>query len=52
MLVQEEAKPASSNVAMQKYLDIIDYTMVLTISPCNCDAKNTADTPKHVPDQF
>ena len=22
MLVQEEAKPASSNVAMQKYLDI------------------------------
>ena len=46
------AKEPPKMLKIPKCVDIIGYTMVLTILTCNFYAKNTPDAFKHVPDLF
>jgi len=42
----------SQNCKIPKCSDLIDFQMILPISICKFDAKNTPDAFKHVPDLF
>ena len=44
------AKTPPNMMKLPTCLDLIDYTMVLTISICKFDAENTPNAFKHAPD--